>query len=57
MKCAGLLEVTHFWQLIVPGRDKRQMRKEHIVRGSHHLRTKPLLFSIPTEKAVVIETL
>lgn len=31
MKCAGLLEVTHFWHLSVPGRDKRQTRKEHIV--------------------------
>jgi hypothetical protein len=31
MKCAGLLEVTHFWHLIVPGRDKRQTRKEHTV--------------------------
>lgn len=31
VKCAGLLEVTHFWQLIVPGRDKRQMRGEQIV--------------------------
>jgi hypothetical protein len=31
MKCGRLLEVTHFWQLIVPGKDKRRMRREHFV--------------------------
>lgn len=46
IRCGGLLEGTHFWQLIVPEKDKRKDEKRAFCRSSLHFGTKPLLFLI-----------
>lgn len=46
VRCGELLEVTHFWQLTVPGKDKRKDKKRAFCRNSGHFETKPLLFLI-----------
>lgn len=50
VRCGGLLEVTHFWHLVVPGKDEREDEKAAFCRRARHFRTKPLLFLILTEK-------
>lgn len=50
IRCGRLLEETHFWQLIVPRKDKRKEEQRALCRSSHHSRTKPLFFLILREK-------
>lgn len=50
IRCGGLLEGTYFWQLIVPGKDKRKDEKRAFCRSSRHFGTKPLLFLILRKK-------
>ena len=45
MRWGGLLEVTHFWQLIVPGKDKRGNEKTAFCGSAHHFQTKLLSHS------------
>lgn len=46
--------MTHFWQLIVPGKDKRKDKNRAFCRSALCFGTKPLLFLILKGKGMGI---